>query len=231
MPYDYDRRSAARKRKAPTPAPVQRVKVVADYIDDAFGETLKVDAEGEIQKHLTLKPGNRENSYEDGTLSRGRDLGYSFAQRYPSYALVTSFFDVDLHNLPKNLAKVLEWEEVTATQEDIDKAIKDFDFERPLKEMAIAAFPDSYMGVNDWDEKVEPIDQKSYTSSISAYSEEEGEVELPEYPNIYFQWGGHQAKAPTVSIKQLVLKFRVTVSAVWSIDVRRWDFEEDARRW
>lgn len=254
MGYDYDRskkaadsssdpigwKVAAPRRKKPPELMRTRQKptlekIVADELQRAVALAISkaTNRDGFATKLKEFKPGNQDDSFSDGTLpSRGYDsLGYSFTVSFPSRLYGSGTVELDLSDEWRRGAAIeARGEELEFTEDEIEQAGKNVDLVQLVRSElnGIDALP----SLEDLPETqriaAEDAIEEKCDTSIAAYSEEENDVELAEYPAVYLRWRGSLKKfdsAVSQSGSKIIVKFK----AEWVVRPHRWAYDSDAR--
>jgi len=242
----YDRRVAARKRREPpTPSAPSAPKtleslarsVMASAINAALRKVRVLD-----QLKVVLVSASPSDHFSDGK-EIGSDpdsLGYAFTIRYPTKAITSGTFELELQ--PNELVDELRREvDYALKQEDVPsepllaallQAGTSHLFDAVKLELGKGLGSNKTLDRNDVPDKLlEAIESKAgehVEQSIEAYSHE-GTVKLPEYPDVYLRWG-LRFDEMGLKVQGSGFKYHVQVQVTWKIKPDRWAFAEDLYR-
>jgi hypothetical protein len=184
--------------------------VLSYAIPDALGNT-------DLDKHLTSVevPSEPRGRFSDGyeIAPRSGSLGYAFTIHYPTKAVTTFSFEVDLQ--PAELEHSIRMEQEVLKGIDIADMFKAVTATSALRE------PSDIIRT--------AIEEKTEVQqSTEAYSHD-GPVKIAEYPAVYLRWDVQPAKQE-LKTQGSGFRHKTVLKVEWSIKPDGWAFESDLRR-
>jgi len=186
-----------------------------------------------LGKHLksVVVPDAPSDHFSDGKeLSSDGDLGYAFTIHYPTKAVTTFSFEVDLQptELEQNIRVELDDDEGISS-EQIQAILKGIDTAGMFRS-ATPVIPKD--GSRETSEILEDIEARVEVQQRTEAYSHDGPVELAEYPTVYLRWDAQPTKQELKAQSQgSGFSYKVLLRIEWDLKPSGWAFDADLRRY
>lgn len=230
-----DRFLSAARRKSPQPAPVREAPSLSKIVDAAVESAVsRATDKIALPKPKSVKVSGR-SSFSDGLHPENRydSLGYAFTVRHPTEAVTVGTVEVAINEaaIVADIQDELGYHDLESQKDAVLPEVRKVDFEKHLKEaLKFVEFPDNHYDLPDeFLDMIEEAADEEVQTTIEAYSDENPEVKLSEYPDVYLRWRVSRSKVELGDIQRSGSVFKVPVKITWAIEPNKWAFEDGAR--
>lgn len=226
---------AARRRKPlVVPEPPSLAKLVQNAAESEVERAANVDFLAHVKKVHVLG----QSSFSDGkhpSRYSSDDTGYAFTVRYPTNAVTEGAVEMvlDEGRIVRDVVDELELNDVSISQDDIRAELAKTDYEslfRKILPLAFGDLPDEHDLPEKLVERIEAAAEESVDTSIEAYTNDDPDLKLSEYPDVYLKWRIQKKRAELTTLQVAGSKIKLGFRVLWEIQPSAWAFEWDARR-